>query len=58
MSPVYVSPDYGRVCDKFMCMKAGVWARWAGHYCYTHAICAGWLPGPVRREGDQMGFGV
>ena len=44
------------VCQGWLCREIATWARWAGRYCYDHAIRAGWLPGPVRMPGTQLGL--
>jgi len=50
--PIRVS---GRIpCQGWRCTVVASWNRWAGFYCYDHAIRAGWIPGPAQRPGDQL----
>lgn len=43
-----------RLCQGWRCNETAIWNRWSGFYCYSCAIRAGWLPGAVRRPGDQL----
>lgn len=43
-------------CQGWRCALRAAWMRWRGRYCYSHAIRAGWLPGPVIRPGTQLEF--
>ena len=43
-----------RVCQGYGCRETATWNRWRGFYCTDHAIRAGWIPGPVRRPGEQL----
>lgn len=56
--PVETAPDFvaneGHDCMRWRCSMSAIWRRWSGLYCYPCAILAGWLPGPVRRKGDQL----
>ena len=42
------------VCQGWRCTGRAIWARWAGLYCYDHAIRAGWIAGPAVMPGTQM----
>lgn len=54
MVPSRVDARERHVCQGWRCTAIATWNRWAGLYCYDHAIRAGWLPGVVRRTGAQL----
>ncbi len=51
-------PSSHRACQGWRCLELATWNLWASFYCYSHAIRAGWLPGPVLRSGDQTALRV